>query len=98
MKVKFLQEGGPMGDPAMQGAPVEGGAPAPEAAPEQGGMAPEEALQQLAGRLVEMLMQQVQDPNMVAQILQMALDMVAQAAAPAQPQFQRQGGRLVRVK
>jgi hypothetical protein len=45
-----------------------------------------------------MLMQQVQDPNMVAQILQMALEMVAQAAAPAQPQFQRQGGRLVRVK
>jgi hypothetical protein len=96
MKVKFLQEGGPMGDPAMQGAPMEGGAPAP--APEQGGAAPEEALQQLAGQLVEMLMQQVQDPNMVAQILQMALEMVAQAAAPAQPQFQRQGGRLVRVK
>lgn len=96
MKVKFLQEGGPMGDPAMQGAPVEGGAPTP--APEQGGAAPEEALQQLAGQLVDMLMQQVQDPNMVAQILQMALEMVAQAAAPAQPQFQRQGGRLVRVK
>lgn len=94
MKVKFLQEGGPMGDPAMQGAPVEGGAPAPE----QGGATPEEALQQLAGQLVDMLMQQVQDPNMVAQILQMALEMVAQAAAPAQPQFQRQGGRLVRVK
>ena len=96
MKVKFLQEGGPMGDPAMQGAPMEGGAPAP--APEQGGATPEEALQQLAGQLVDMLMQQVQDPNMVAQILQMALEMVAQAAAPAQPQFQRQGGRLVRVK
>lgn len=96
MKVKFLQEGGPMGDPAMQGAPAEGGAPTP--APEQGGATPEEALQQLAGQLVEMLMQQVQDPNMVAQILQMALEMVAQAAAPAQPQFQRQGGRLVRVK
>lgn len=97
MKVKFLQEGGPMGDPAMQGAPVEGGAPAAEAAPAQG-PAPEEAMQQLAGQLVEMLMQQVQDPNLVAQILQMALEMVAQAAAPAQPQFQRQGGRLVRVK
>lgn len=93
MKVKFLQEGGPM-DPAMQGAPAEAGAPAPE----QGGVTPEEALQQLAGQLVDMLMQQVQDPNMVAQILQMALEMVAQAAAPAQPQFQRQGGRLVRVK
>lgn len=96
MKVKFLQEGGPMGDPAMQGAPVEA-APAPEAAPAQGA-APEQAMQQLAGQLVEMLLQQVQDPAIVAQILQLALDMLSQAAAPAQPQFQRQGGRLVRVK
>lgn len=96
MKVKFLQEGGPMGDPAMQGAPAEA-APAPEAAPAQGA-APEQAMQQLASQLVEMLLQQVQDPAIVAQILQLALDMLSQAAAPAQPQFQRQGGRLVRVK
>lgn len=96
MKVKFLQEGGLMGDPAMQGAPVEA-APAPESAPAQGA-APEQAMQQLAGQLVEMLLQQVQDPAIVAQILQLALDMLSQAAAPAQPQFQRQGGRLVRVK
>lgn len=96
MKVKFLQEGGPMGDPAMQGAPAEA-APAPEAAQAQGA-APEQAMQQLAGQLVEMLLQQVQDPAIVAQILQLALDMLSQAAAPAQPQFQRQGGRLVRVK
>lgn len=96
MKVKFLQEGGPIGDPAMQGAPMEEGAPAP--APEQGGAAPEQAMQQLAGQLVEMLLQQVQDPAIVAQILQLAMDMLSQAAAPAQPQFQRQGGRLVRVK
>lgn len=96
MKVKFLQEGGPMGDPAMQGAPVEEGAQTQ--APEQGSAAPAEAMQQMAGQLVEMLMQQIQDPAVVAQILQMALEMVAQAAQPAQPQFQRQGGRLVRVK
>ena len=82
MKVKFLQEGGPMGDPAMQGAPMEEGAPAP--APEQGGAAPEQAMQQLAGQLVEMLLQQVQDPAIVAQILQLAMDMLSQAAAPAQ--------------
>lgn len=96
MKVKFLQEGGPMGDPAMQGAPAEA-TPAPDAAPAQGA-APEQAMQQLAGQLVEMLLQQVQDPAIVAQILQLALDMLSQAAAPVQPQFQRQGGRLVRVK
>lgn len=80
-KVLFMQEGGPM--------PEEQGAPAP-----QGG---EDPVAGLAGQLVEMLMQQVGDPQMVTAILQTALEMVAQAAQPAAPQFQRNGGKLQRI-
>lgn len=88
-KVLFMQEGGPM--PERQGAPMpaEAGAPAP-----QGG---EDPVAGLAGQLVEMLMQQVGDPQMVTAILQTALEMVAQAAQPAAPQFQRNGGKLQRI-
>lgn len=92
-KITKLQEGGPMpADPAAQAPVEEGGAPAE--AP-QGG---EEQLQQVAGQLVDMLMQQIGDPNAVMAILQMAAEMVAQAAQPAPPAYQCQGGRLVRVK
>lgn len=90
MKIKYLQDGGQM-DPAQkapaQAAPEQGGAPA------QGG-SPEEAIMQIAAQLVEGLMQQVQDPAIVAQILQAAQDLLAQAAAPQQPTFQRRGGKL----
>lgn len=88
-KVLFMQEGGPM--PEEQGAPMpaEAGAPAPQGA--------EDPVAGLAGQLVEMLMQQVGDPQMVAAILQTALEMVAQAAQPAAPQFQRNGGKLQRI-
>ena len=87
-----LQEGGPMpAEAPVEGAPVEG---AQTEAP-QGG---EEQLQQIAGQLVDMLMQQIGDPQAVMAILQMAAEMVAQAAQPAPPAYQRQGGRLVRVK
>ena len=88
-KVLFMQEGGPM--PEEQGAPMpaEAGAPAP-----QGG---EDPVAGLAGQLVEMLMQQVGDPQMVAAVLQAALEMVAQATQPAAPQFQRNGGKLMRI-
>jgi hypothetical protein len=91
-RVLFMQEGGPM--PEEQGAPMpaEGGAPAP-AGPEGG----EDPVMGLAGQLVEMLMQQVGDPQMVAAVLQAALEMVAQAAQPAAPQFQRNGGKLMRI-
>lgn len=93
-KIMKLQEGGPMpAEASAEGASMEGGAPA-EQAP-QGG---EEQLQQIAGRLVDMLMQQIGDPQAVMAILQMAAEMVAQAAQPAPPAYQRQGGRLVRVK
>lgn len=105
-KITKFQEGGPM--PEEQGAPMEGGAPAPE----QGGPAPEEAgapaqgspeqqLQQLAGQLLDMLMQQIGDPQAVMAVLQMAMDMLGQAAqgGPQEaPVMQRQGGRLVRVR
>lgn len=87
MKFKYLQEGGQM--PAEQAAPQ--GAPA-----EAGGA--EQAMAQMAQQLVEMLMQQIGDPQAVAGILQMALDMVASAAQEQAPTYQRNGGRLVRVK
>ena len=90
-KVLFMQEGGPM--PEEQGTPMpaETGAPAPAA---QGG---EDPVIGIAGQLVEMLMQQVNDPQMVMAILQAAMDMVAQAAQPAAPHFQRNGGKLQRI-
>lgn len=85
------QQGGPMAAP--EAAPVEGGAPAPEmsSAP-QGG---EEQMAQLAGQLVEMLMQQIGDPSAVAAILEMALQMVQEAAGQGQPVF-RAGGKLAK--
>lgn len=91
-KITKLQEGGPMpAEAPVEEAPVESGAPAE--AP-QGG---EEQLQQVAGQLVDMLMQQIGDPNAVMAILQMAAEMVAQAAQPA-PAYRREGGRLVRIQ
>ena len=83
----------------QDGGVVPAEAPAPEAqaapAPQEGTQDP---IQQIAGQLVEMLLQQVQDPQAVVAILQTALDMVQQAAAPQQPVYQRQGGSIVRVK
>lgn len=106
-RIMRFQEGGPMPaeDPAMQegapagpeGAPEQGGAPA---GPEQGGL--EQQMQQMAGQLVEMLMQQIGDPQAVMAILQMAMEMVGQAAqggpqGPA-PAYQKRGGRLYRIR
>lgn len=104
-RIMRFQEGGPMPaeDPAMQegapmgpeGAPAEGGAPA---GPEQGA-GPEQQLQQMAGQLVEMLMQQIGDPQAVMAVLQMATEMVGQAAQGGPtPAYQKLGGRLVRVR
>lgn len=77
-----------------EGAPVEG-APMPEeaGAPMEQGRA-EEQLAQLAQQLVEMLLQQIGDPNAVMMILQMAMEML-QDAAQQQPVFKK-GGKLVR--
>lgn len=93
-KVIKFQEGGPM--PAEDPAAAQ-----PEAtATEQGG-APaggEEQLQQMAGQLVDMLMQQIGDPQAVMAVLQIAAEMVGQAAQGPAPAYQRQGGKLVRVR
>ena len=86
-----FQEGGAMPSNEPVPANPEANAPAPAEAP-----APEDQMQQFAGQLVQMLLEQVGDPALVSQILQMALDMVSQAA-PAPAQFQRLGGKLTRV-
>ena len=88
-----FQEGGAMPSNEPVPANPEANAPAPAEAPAP---SPEEQMQQFAGQLVQMLMEQVGDPAIVSQILQMALDMVSQAAAPAPAQFQRLGGKLTR--
>lgn len=95
-KILFAQEGAAMPAPEEQGAPApKQGAPAEQGAP-QGN--PEQQLQQMAGQLLDMLMQQIGDPQAVMAILQMAQEMLSQAAQPQAPVMQRQGGRLVRVK
>ena len=86
-----FQEGGAMPSNEPVPANPEANAPAPAEAP-----APEEQMQQFAVQLYQMLMEQIGDPAIVSQILQMALDMVSQAA-PAPAQFQRLGGKLTRI-
>lgn len=90
------QEGGAMAAPAeapAEGAPVEG-APMQEGAPAGGA---EEQLAQVAQQLLQMLLQEIGDPNAVAAVLQMALEMLQQAAAggaeQGQPVFKK-GGKL----
>lgn len=74
MKLRKYQMGGaaPEAAPAAEAAPVEAGAPA------QGGA--EEQLAQVAQQLLQMLLQELGDPNAVAAVLQMALEMLMQAA------------------
>lgn len=84
MKIKMYQQGGPMTDPAQAGA----------AAPVQGGA--EDQLAQLAEQLVQMLMENLQDPNAVMAVLQMAMEMLQGASQSAgQPVFKK-GGKLVK--
>ena len=73
--------------PEAQGAPMEGGQPA-------GGA--EEQLAQIAQQLLQMLLQELQDPNVVAMVLQAALEMLAQSSQGAeqgQPVFKK-GGKI----
>ena len=80
----------------------EGGQVPAQGAPAQGGA--EEQLAQLAQQLVEMLMQQIGDPNAVMAVLQMAMEMLQQAAsqqpvgaAPEEGQaFMRKGGVIMK--
>lgn len=80
-------------EPAMEQAPVEQ-APV-EQAPAQGGA--EEQLAQVAQQLLQMLLQEIGDPNAVAAVLQMAMEMLQQAAQGGAPQGQpvfKKGGKL----
>lgn len=95
MKLRKYQMGGaaPEAAPAAEAAPVEAGAPA------QGGA--EEQLAQVAQQLLQMLLQELGDPNAVAAVLQMALEMLMQAAQGGgeqeAPVFKK-GGKLAKCK
>lgn len=76
------------------------GGAAPEVAPspEQGapaqGAGPEEQLAQMAQQIIEQL-----GPEAAAMLAEMLMQMLQGAAQeqPAQPQYQRKGGKLLRV-
>ena len=91
MKLRKYQ----MGGAAPEAAPVDGGAPVEGGAPVQGGA--EEQLAQVAQQLLQMLLQEIGDPNAVAAVLQMAMEMLQQAAAggaeQGQPVFKK-GGKM----
>lgn len=90
MKIKMLQSGGQVAPEAM---PTEqAAAPAPEM---QGQAGTEEQLQALAGQLLEALLGQLQDPNLVAQVLELAMQMLSEAAGQGQPVF-KCGGKMVK--
>lgn len=70
----------------------------PQQAPQQGGV--EEQLAQVAQQILDSLMQALGDPQAVAMVLQMAMEMLQGAAeevgsAPAEgQQFMRKGGKI----
>ena len=87
--VRRYQQGGPVGDPAMAGAPVEA-APAPA----QGGQ------DQMMAQLEQMAMEIIQSvgPEGAAMLAEMIMAMLQQGGAPAedaQPVF-RKGGKMKR--
>lgn len=102
MKIKRYQMGGQApvapGDPAMEGgAPTDPAMGRPEqGGPQGGGM--EEQLAQIAQQLLEMLLQQIGDPNAVAMVLQIAMQMLQEAAggqgAPQGEPVFKKGGKL----
>jgi len=89
MKIRKHQMGGqvaePMPEEQMAGQATEQSAPA----------GAEEQLSQLAEQLLQMLLEQIQDPQAVMMVLQMAMEMLQGAAQQGQPAFRR-GGKLVR--
>lgn len=98
MKLRKYQMGGaaPEAAPVQEGAPVEGGAPVESGAPAGGA---EEQLAQVAQQLLQMLLQELGDPNAVAAVLQMALEMLMQAAqggAPQEAPVFKKGGKLMK--
>ena len=86
--VKKFQQGGPMGDPAMDPA-MAGAAPAPE----QGGQ------DQMMAQLEQMAMEIIQSvgPEAAAMLAEMIMGMLQQGGAPAegQPVFAK-GGKMKR--
>ena len=80
------------GGSAPEAMPAEQSAPAP-AMQEQGNA--EQQLQELAGQLLEALLSQLQDPNLVAQVLELAMSMLQEAAGQGEPRF-RCGGKMVK--
>lgn len=99
MKLRKYQMGGaaPEAAPMPEGAPVESGAPVEGGAPAGGA---EEQLAQVAQQLVQMLLQEIGDPNAVAAVLQMAMEMLQQAAqggeAPQEAPVFKKGGKLAK--
>ena len=98
MKLRKYQMGGaaPEAAPVQEGAPAEGGAPVEGGAPAGGA---EEQLAQVAQQLLQMLLQELGDPNAVAAVLQMALEMLMQAAqggAPQEAPVFKKGGKLMK--
>lgn len=91
-EIKKYQSGGPMAGPGA--APAEGGAPVEGGTPEMGG---EDQLAQIAGQVLQSLLETVQDPNVVMQILQLAIEMLQQSIGGAQeaPVFKK-GGKLAK--
>ena len=94
MYIKKFQAGG-----AVEAAPEQ--APIAQEAPMQGGQgSAEEQLAQVAQQLLQMLLQEIGDPNAVAAVLQMALEMLQQAAAqggaPQEAPVFKKGGKLVK--
>lgn len=90
MKIKLYQQGGPVaGDPSVA-APA---ADPTQAAPQTG---MEEQMAQMAEQLVQMLLQEIGDPSAVAAVLQMALEMLNQAAGAQQEPMFKKGGKLVK--
>lgn len=99
MKLRKYQMGGaaPEAAPVAEGAPVESGAPVEGGAPVGGA---EEQLAQVAQQLLQMLLQEIGDPNAVAVVLQMAMEMLQQAAqggAQEAPVFKK-GGKMAKCK
>ena len=87
--IKKFQQGGPVGDPAMAGAPVEA-APAPAQDGQDQMMA---QLEQMAMEIVNQL-----GPDAAAMLAEMIMAMLQQGGAPgpeAQPVF-RKGGKMKR--
>ena len=91
MYIKKFQAGGM----APEAAPV-------EAAPVEGvQMGAEEQLAQVAEQLLQMLMQEIGDPNAIAAVLQMCMEMLSQAAqggAPQEAPVFKKGGKIANAK